>query len=56
MFHQHQPNPDSTWLSSKAWQEILALESLPKFKNFIDTFPNYIDNYKLMFESLEPHR
>ncbi|XP_023309976.1 dynein heavy chain 1, axonemal-like [Anoplophora glabripennis] len=50
------PNPAPTWLSSKAWQEILALESLPKFKQFIDTFPRYADHYKHIFESLEPHR
>ncbi|KAJ8922597.1 hypothetical protein NQ315_007628 [Exocentrus adspersus] len=50
------PNPAPNWLSIKAWQEILALDSLPNFQRFVQSFPDYVNHYKKIFESLEPHR
>ncbi|CAG9840890.1 unnamed protein product, partial [Diabrotica balteata] len=50
------PNPASSWLSSRAWNEILALDALPTFQEFVETFESNIDNYRIMFESSEPHR
>ncbi|KAJ8971587.1 hypothetical protein NQ317_002870 [Molorchus minor] len=49
-------NPAPEWVSSKAWQEILALYSLPTFQLFVDTFQNHVGHYKKIFESQEPHR
>ncbi|KAL1506667.1 hypothetical protein ABEB36_005991 [Hypothenemus hampei] len=49
-------NPAPTWLSNKAWNEILALEVLPKFRSFVDSFSENINYYKAIFDSSEPHR
>uniref|UniRef100_A0A6P7G8Z8 Dynein heavy chain 1, axonemal-like n=1 Tax=Diabrotica virgifera virgifera TaxID=50390 RepID=A0A6P7G8Z8_DIAVI len=53
---QRMPNPASSWLSSRAWNEILALDALPTFQEFVQTFASNIDDYRIMFESSEPHR
>ncbi|VEN36858.1 unnamed protein product [Callosobruchus maculatus] len=50
------PNPAPSWLSSKSWSEILALEHLQSFKLFVKTFSDNIAHYKKIFESQEPHR
>lgn len=50
------PNPAASWLSSKAWQEILTLKSFPTFQTFVSTFGENIAHYKQIFESQEPHR
>ncbi|XP_056631499.1 dynein axonemal heavy chain 1-like [Diorhabda sublineata] len=50
------PNPAPNWLSSRAWNEILALDALPNFQNFVTTFSGNITSYRSIFESLEPHR
>ncbi|CAG9819626.1 unnamed protein product [Phaedon cochleariae] len=50
------PNPAPTWLSIKAWNEILALEVLPIFQPFVESFANKVDHYKQIFECQEPHR
>ncbi|XP_060531534.1 dynein axonemal heavy chain 1-like [Cylas formicarius] len=50
------PNPAPSWLSQKAWNEILALEALPNFESFVQSFSANIGYYYAIFESLEPHR
>lgn len=50
------PNPAPSWLSSKAWQEILTLKDFAKFQRFVATFAQNIDHYKKIFESQDPHR
>ncbi|XP_030767557.1 dynein heavy chain 1, axonemal-like isoform X2 [Sitophilus oryzae] len=50
------PNPAPSWLSSKSWNEILALAVLPTFKPLVLAFSKDIENYKGIFESPEPHR
>lgn len=54
--HQDEPNPAPEWLSTKAWQEILAMRVLPNFVPFIDTFDHYKHHYREIFESQDPHR
>ncbi|KAJ3657289.1 hypothetical protein Zmor_009105 [Zophobas morio] len=51
-----EPNPASGWLSAKAWKEILAMETLPKFAPFVETFADYEEDYREIFDSQEPHR
>uniref|UniRef100_A0A1B6D8V0 Dynein heavy chain coiled coil stalk domain-containing protein n=1 Tax=Clastoptera arizonana TaxID=38151 RepID=A0A1B6D8V0_9HEMI len=49
-------NPAPTWLSNRSWNEILALEALPSFTEFVNVFPNNAEKCKQIFDSLEPHR
>ncbi|XP_074037842.1 dynein axonemal heavy chain 1 isoform X2 [Leptinotarsa decemlineata] len=49
-------NPAPSWLSSKAWNEILALAELASFQKFVTTFAENVSHYKRIFESQEPHR
>ncbi|ENN83120.1 hypothetical protein YQE_00519, partial [Dendroctonus ponderosae] len=49
-------NPAPNWLSSKAWNEILALEALPNFQKFVGSFSRNLLYYKEIFDSAEPHR
>jgi len=49
-------NPASDYLSERAWMEILSLCNLPKFANFADDFSNHLEGFKLIFDSIEPHR
>ncbi|KAK4887372.1 hypothetical protein RN001_003643 [Aquatica leii] len=49
-------NPAPEWLSTKAWNEILAMENLPVFQGYPDTFPSTLSYYKRIFESAEPHK
>nr|CAI5854264.1 unnamed protein product [Callosobruchus analis] len=50
------PNPAPSWLSSKSWSEILALEHLSSFELFVRSFSDHVAHYKQIFESQEPHR
>lgn len=47
-------NPAPSWLSEKAWKEIMALEVLPTFQAFVATFAENLPIYKKIFESNEP--
>uniref|UniRef100_A0AAR2LEL7 Dynein, axonemal, heavy chain 1 n=1 Tax=Pygocentrus nattereri TaxID=42514 RepID=A0AAR2LEL7_PYGNA len=49
--HQQLPNPSSSWLSERAWQELLALSELPNFKGLADTFFKHEPEYKRIFDS-----
>ncbi|XP_072521546.1 dynein axonemal heavy chain 1 [Salminus brasiliensis] len=49
-------NPSSSWLSERAWQELLALSSLPNFRGLADTFSSHEPQYKMIFDSSQPHR
>ncbi|XP_066265765.1 dynein axonemal heavy chain 1-like isoform X2 [Branchiostoma lanceolatum] len=50
------PNPAPQWLSARSWGDILTLQALPKFAAFAEDFPNHIEGFKSMFDSVEPHR
>lgn len=49
-------NPASDWLSERAWKEILILCNLPKFSSFADDFKCFVNEFKEIFDSPEPHR
>ncbi|KAJ1570091.1 Dynein heavy chain 1, axonemal [Nowakowskiella sp. JEL0078] len=50
------PNPASDWLSGRAWEEIQSLSSLPNFSSFEQDFCDFIDHFKTIFDSNQPHR
>nr|CAD7394772.1 unnamed protein product [Timema cristinae] len=52
---QEKPKPDVLWLSARAWKEIQILEILPVFKEWAEAFPEQINQYQQLFDSLEPH-
>ncbi|XP_032988956.1 dynein axonemal heavy chain 1 isoform X1 [Rhinolophus ferrumequinum] len=49
-------NPAVDWLSERAWRDILALSSLPAFSSFASDFVEYLSEFRVIFDSLEPHR
>ncbi|KAM6980842.1 dynein axonemal heavy chain 1 [Aplochiton taeniatus] len=49
-------NPAASWLSDRAWQDILGLSALPTFSSLADSFPQHTDDFKTIFDSNEPHR
>ncbi|KAJ3214893.1 Dynein heavy chain 1, axonemal [Dinochytrium kinnereticum] len=49
-------NPASDWLSQRSWAEVLALSTLPNFSNFELDFVDFIDSYRVVFDSQNPHR
>ncbi|KAF4107339.1 dynein axonemal heavy chain 1 isoform X1 [Onychostoma macrolepis] len=54
---QHQaPNPAPNWLSMRAWQDILALSTLPTFSNLPESFSKHESAFKSIFDSSQPHR
>ncbi|XP_022110107.1 dynein heavy chain 1, axonemal-like isoform X1 [Acanthaster planci] len=50
------PNPAPSWLSDRAWGEILSLAALPKFATFAESFSSYLDGFQHIFDSIDPHR
>ncbi|XP_076846923.1 dynein axonemal heavy chain 1 isoform X2 [Brachyhypopomus gauderio] len=50
------PNPAPGWLSKRAWQEVMALDMLPRFRGLADTFAQHELEYKRIFDSSQPHR
>lgn len=53
---QQLPNPSPTWLSERAWLDIMALSALPNFTGLADTFSIHEPGYKRIFDSSQPHR
>ncbi|XP_046731532.1 dynein axonemal heavy chain 1 [Silurus meridionalis] len=53
---QQEPNPAPTWLSERAWQDIMALSSLPNFTGLAQTFSRDEAEYRRIFDSSQPHR
>ncbi|KAJ1569497.1 Dynein heavy chain 1, axonemal [Cladochytrium tenue] len=49
-------NPAMDWLSVRAWDEILAVSTLPAYVNFDEDFCDYIEGYRVIFDSPLPHR
>ncbi|XP_067102135.1 dynein axonemal heavy chain 1 [Osmerus mordax] len=56
MPQQQLPNPAVSWLSVRAWQDILALSALPTFSSLPESFSQHIEGFKTIFDSNEPHR
>ncbi|KAI5607103.1 dynein heavy chain 1, axonemal, partial [Silurus asotus] len=53
---QQEPNPAPSWLSERAWQDIMALSSLPNFTGLTQTFSRDEAEYRRIFDSSQPHR
>uniref|UniRef100_A0A8C9DGR4 Dynein axonemal heavy chain 1 n=1 Tax=Prolemur simus TaxID=1328070 RepID=A0A8C9DGR4_PROSS len=49
-------NPAPDWLSDRAWRDILALSNLPAFSSFSSDFVKHLSEFRIIFDSLEPHR
>ncbi|XP_023368810.1 dynein heavy chain 1, axonemal [Otolemur garnettii] len=49
-------NPAPDWLSDRAWRDILALSNLPAFSFFPSDFVKHLSEFRIIFDSLEPHR
>mmetsp|Transcript_8605 Transcript_8605/g.16207 ORF Transcript_8605/g.16207 Transcript_8605/m.16207 type:complete len:872 (+) Transcript_8605:3-2618(+) len=48
-------NPASTWLTDKAWLDIMNLNRLENFQGFVTDFTNNIAHYKKIFDSVDAH-
>lgn len=53
---QQLANPAVSWLSERAWQDILGLSSLKNFSNLAQSFPEHLEGFKKIFDSSQPHR
>ncbi|KAI8841134.1 dynein heavy chain and region D6 of dynein motor-domain-containing protein [Chytriomyces cf. hyalinus JEL632] len=51
-----QSNPAPDWLAARSWAEVLALSQLPAFENFEGDFVDFIESYRVIFDSQTPHR
>lgn len=56
MAQQQLPNPAMSWLSDRAWQDILGLSALPNFSSMADSFSDHMLGFKKIFDSNQPHR
>ena len=48
-------NPAPDWISERMWIDILTLPALSNFTSFAKEFPQLLDGFKRMFDSIEPH-
>ncbi|KAM4613811.1 dynein axonemal heavy chain 1 [Polymixia lowei] len=53
---QQLANPAVSWLSERAWQDILGLSALPNFSSLPESFSGLIGDFKRIFDSSQPHR
>ncbi|XP_035245196.1 dynein heavy chain 1, axonemal isoform X1 [Anguilla anguilla] len=56
MAQEQLPNPAEDWLSSRAWQDILGLSSLPTFSSLAADFQQHEARFREIFDSSQPHR
>ncbi|XP_076603478.1 dynein axonemal heavy chain 1 [Chaetodon auriga] len=49
-------NPAVSWLSERAWQDILGLSALVNFGNLAESFTKHLQGFKRIFDSNQPHR
>ena len=50
------PNPAPEWISKRVWKDILTLPALPNFTKLAEEFGDHADDFKKIFDSIEPHR
>ncbi|KAF5300254.1 hypothetical protein FQR65_LT09209 [Abscondita terminalis] len=48
------PNPASTWLSAKSWNEICRLDKVTVFEGIKKSFTDYISSWKELYDLDEP--
>ncbi|CAJ1051390.1 LOW QUALITY PROTEIN: dynein heavy chain 1%2C axonemal [Xyrichtys novacula] len=53
---QELTNPAVSWLSDRAWQDILGLSALDNFSNLAESFREHLQDFKRIFDSNHPHR
>lgn len=53
---QELTNPAVSWLSERAWQDILALSALDNFSSLAESFSEHLQGFKRIFDSNQPHR
>ncbi|KAK2862487.1 hypothetical protein Q5P01_002020 [Channa striata] len=53
---QELSNPAVSWLSERAWQDILGLSALDNFGNLAKSFAEHLQGFKRIFDSNQPHR
>ncbi|KAF7658906.1 hypothetical protein LDENG_00006200 [Lucifuga dentata] len=56
MPNQELTNPAVTWLSERAWQDILGLSALVNFSSLAQSFTKHLQGFKRIFDSNQPHR
>ncbi|XP_049589438.1 dynein axonemal heavy chain 1 [Syngnathus scovelli] len=56
MPNQELPNPAVSWLSDRAWKDILGLSVLETYKDLASTFDQHLPGFKNIFDSNIPHR
>lgn len=49
-------NPAPEWLPDKAWGELNRLGRMPVFSKLIPHIVSHLDQWKVIFDSLEPHK
>ncbi|XP_022600673.1 LOW QUALITY PROTEIN: dynein heavy chain 1, axonemal-like [Seriola dumerili] len=53
---QEMTNPAVSWLSERAWQDILGLSALDNFSKLAESFAKHLQGFKKIFDSNQPHR
>ncbi|KAM9332808.1 dynein axonemal heavy chain 1-like [Pholidichthys leucotaenia] len=53
---QELTNPAVSWLSERAWQDILGLSTLDNFSKLADSFTEHLHGFKRIFDSSQPHQ
>ncbi|XP_028841933.1 dynein heavy chain 1, axonemal isoform X2 [Denticeps clupeoides] len=53
---QQMPNPAVSWLTERAWQDVLSLSALPSFSGLADSFFTLALSFRKIFDSSQPHR
>ncbi|KAM9856968.1 dynein axonemal heavy chain 1 [Aulostomus maculatus] len=53
---QELSNPAVSWLSERAWKDILGLSTLDNFSNLAQSFNKHLQGFKRIFDSSQPHR
>ncbi|XP_046502836.1 dynein axonemal heavy chain 12 isoform X9 [Equus quagga] len=48
-------NPDPSWLQDKSWEEICRASEFPAFKGLREHFCEYINEWREIYDSKEPH-
>lgn len=53
---QEIPNPAPEWISDRMWGDLLTLDALPRFSGLSTFIKGHLKDFKMIFDSLEPHR